>query len=209
VATVTVQNLIDQARTILQDQGAVRWANPEFLSWLQTAYAEIIDKKPQSNSMRLVFACQAGTQQNLPADGALLISVVRNESPTAKAIRPVERAVMDSQNPDWHNTPNTGDVTHYVYEAQSPKVFYVYPQANDGQQISIQYAKIPLAHTTTSETIRLDDTYAGLLVDYLLYRAYAKDASLGDASLSNTYRDLFYTNLGLKPLYPARAITTA
>jgi hypothetical protein len=208
VATVTVQNLIDQARTILQDQDATRWSNPEFLSWLQTAYAEIVDKKPQSNSTRIVFACQAGTQQNLPADGALLISVVRNESPTAKAIRPVDRAVMDSQNPDWHNTANNGDISYYVYEAQSPKVFYVYPQATAGQLISIQYAKIPSAHASTNEPIRLDDTYAGLLTDYLLYRAYAKDAGAGDSNLANTYRDLFYTNLGLKPLYPARAITT-
>jgi hypothetical protein len=209
VATVTVQNLIDQVRTVLQDQDVTRWTDAEFLAWLQTAYAEIVEKKPQANSTRIVFACQQGTQQNLPTDGALLISVVRNESATAKAIRPIERAVMDSQNPDWHSVTNTGDVVHYVYEAQSPKVFYVYPQATAGQQISIQYAKIPPAHTATSETIRLDDTYAGLLVDYLLYRAYAKDASVGDANLSNTYRDLFYTNLGLKPLYPARAITTA
>jgi len=209
VATVTVQNLNDQVRSILQDQDAIRWTDGEFIAWLNIAYGEIVEKKPQSNSTRHVLACKAGTQQDLPVDGALLISVVRNESATAKAIRPVERAVMDSQNPDWHSTPNAGDVSHYVYEAQSPKVFYVYPQATAGQQISIQYAKIPQAHTSMSETIRLDDTYAGLLIDYLLYRAYSKDASVGDANLANTYRDLFYTNLGLKPLYPARAITTA
>ena len=209
MATIQVSQIISQVRDVLQDKDAVRWNDSEFLGWLATAYAEIVEKKPQSNSTRHILACKAGTQQDLPADGALLISVVRNESVTAKAIRPIERAVMDSQNPNWHFDPNNGDVSYYVYEAQSPKVFYVYPQAKSGQQISIQYAKIPAAHTSVSETIRLDDTYAGLLTDYLLYRAYAKDASVGDANLANTYRDLFYTNLGLKPLYPARAITTA
>lgn len=209
MATIQVSQVISQVRDVLQDKDAVRWKDSEFLGWLSTGYAEIVEKKPQSNSTRHILACKAGTQQDLPVDGALLISVVRNESATAKAIRPIERAVLDSQNPNWHFDPNNGDVSYYVYESQSPKVFYVYPQATAGQQISIQYAKIPQAHASVGEVIRLDDTYAGLLIDYLLYRAYAKDAAVGDANLANTYRDLFYTNLGLKPLYPARAITTA
>jgi hypothetical protein len=212
VATVTVQNLIDQARTILQDKDAIRWSDTEFLGWTASAYREIVRHRPDANSTTATISTNADSRQSLPADGAYLISVVRNESGSKRAVRPVERHVLDSQNPDWHTVNGTtSDQTakYYVYEKDSPKVFYLYPAPAAGTNISIQYARIPTAHTSTSDLISLDDTYAGLIVDYLLYRAYSKDASVGDANLAQNYGQMFYNQLGLDVSSTTRATTTA
>lgn len=200
MATVTVQNLIDQARTILQDQDAIRWSDSEFLGWIASAYREIVRHRPDANSVTANISTVADSRQTLPADGAHLISVVRNEAGNKRAVRPIERHVLDSQNPDWHTVNGTtSDQTaeYYVYEKDSPKVFYLYPAPQAGTNVSIQYARIPTAHTATNEVISLDDTYAGLIIDYLLYRAYSKDANAGDANLAASYRQAFYDSLNI------------
>jgi hypothetical protein len=212
VATVTVQNLIDQARTILQDFDAIRWPDTEFLGWTASAYREIVRHRPDANSVTTNIATAADSRQMLPADGAYLISVVRNEDGSKRAVRPIERHVLDSQNPDWHTLNATASVDtakYYVYEKDSPKVFYLYPAPQAGANVSIQYARIPTAHTSVDETISLDDTYAGLIVDYLLYRAYSKDASVGDANLAANYGTMFYQQLGINNASATRATTTA
>jgi hypothetical protein len=212
VATVTVQNLIDQARTILQDQDSIRWSDAEFLGWTASAYREIVRHRPDANSVTSNVVTVADSRQTLPADGAYLISVVRNEAGSKRAVRPIERHVLDSQNPDWHtvNATNSDQTAkYYIYEKDSPKVFYLYPTPVAGVNVSIQYARIPTAHTATSQTISLDDTYAGLIVDYLLYRAYSKDASVGDANLAQNYGQMFYNQLGINVSSTTRATTTA
>lgn len=212
MATVTVKNLIDQARTILQDQDAIRWSDSEFLGWTASAYREIVRHRPDANSVTANISTVADSRQTLPADGAYLISVVRNEAGSKRAVRPIERHVLDSQNPDWHTVNGTtSDQTakYYVYEKDSPKVFYLYPAPQAGTNVSIQYARIPTAHTATDEVISFDDTYAGLIIDYLLYRAYSKDASVGDANLAANYGTMFYQQLGVNNASATRATTTA
>ncbi len=212
MATVTVQNLINQARTILQDQDSIRWSDEEFLGWTASAYREIVRHRPDSNSTYKQINTVGDSHQSLPDDGAYLISVIRNEGGAKRAIRPIERHVLDSQNPDWHtvNTTTTAQVAkYYVYERDSPKDFYLYPAPPAGVSISIQYARIPVAHTAVSEVISLDDTYAGLIVDYMLYRAYSKDASVGDSQLASAYQQMFYTQLGVNAAATTRATTTA
>ena len=212
MATVTVQNLIDQVRAILQDQDAIRWSDTEFLGWTASAYREIVRHRPDANSVTVNISTVADSRQMIPADGAYLISVVRNEGGSKRAVRPIERHVLDSQNPDWHTvngTTSTQSAKYYVYEKDSPKVFYLYPAPAAGVSVSIQYARIPTAHAATNEVISLDDTYAGLIVDYLLYRAYSKDASVGDANLAANYGTMFYQQLGVNNAAATRATTTA
>jgi hypothetical protein len=213
MATVKVSDIIDQARLILQDKDAIRWSDIECLGWIASAYREIIRYRPDANSVTANVVAVAGSRQTLPPDGAYLISVVRNESATTKkAIRPIERHVLDSQNPDWHtvNATTSADAAkYYVYEKDSPKTFYLYPAPAVGTNISIQYAKIPSAHLAKTELISLDDIYAGLLVDYVLYRSYSKDGAVGDMNLATNYANMFYQQLGVNTIAETRATTTA
>ena len=212
MATVRVSDLIDQTRIILQDKDAIRWSDAEFLGWTASAYREIVRNRPDSNSTYAPLTTVADSHQALPNDGAYLISVVRNESGKKRAIRPIERHILDSQNPDWHTvnaTTSSDYAKYYVYEKDSPKDFYLYPAPPAGVLIGIQYARIPTAHLSTTEFISLDDTYAGLIVDYMLYRAYSKDASVGDASLAQHYMQIFYQQLGVAIASNTRATTTA
>jgi hypothetical protein len=209
MATVTLSSIVNQARLILQDQDAVRWSDSEFLGWIVSAYREIIWHKPEANSISAEFTTVADTHQTLPDDGAYLIDVIRTWTGTEstatnkRAVKLIDRIVLDSQNPDWHNRDLTtgggsGVPKYFVYDLNAPLDFYLYPAPTASTKIRIQYARIPTAPTALTDKLALNDTYAGVVLDYLLYRAYSKDATVGDATLAQNYANMFYQQIGLK-----------
>jgi hypothetical protein len=73
--------------------------------------------------------------------------------------------------------------------------------------LEVLYAQVPAGHTltdeqlgniATAETIRIDDTYANALQDYILYRAYTKDAEQqGNAARAVAHFQAFQNALGV------------
>jgi hypothetical protein len=64
-----------------------------------------------------------------------------------------------------------------MFDDRDPKHFYVYPPqpaANPGY-VEIIYSSAPSA-ASADGNISIDDVYANALLDYILYRAYSKDA---------------------------------
>ena len=82
------------------------------------------------------------------------------------------------------------DIQHFMYDARVPKQFLVYPPALDTAQLEVVYTEPALAHAlaeadlnpanNNTTVISLDDTYAAPIVDWVLYRAFSKDAEHGN-----------------------------
>ena len=88
---------------------------------------------------------------------------------------------------------------NFVYDNRDPLHFYVYPPAVNGAKLEILYAKQPAEITATSQTLGLLDIYAEPLFNYVLFRAYSKDAEFGaNAALAQGYLSLFTNLLGIK-----------
>lgn len=181
MATITVNSIIEKAQIILQDATGIRWPNAELLGWLNDGQREIVLLKPNAFVKNQSVQLAAGTKQALPSDGVQLIDVVRNmgtDGTTAgRAIRIVTREILDSQTPDWHSSTPSNVVKHYSYTLFDPKTFYVYPPqptTNRGWA-EIIYGAAP-TEAALGGVITLDDIYQTVLVDYILYRAYSKDA---------------------------------
>ena len=104
-------------------------------------------------------------------------------------VRVVDRAVLDDQRPSWHTETQTDNIQHYTYDPRIPKEFYVYPPATSSAQLEVIYTDAPGAHALTESqldpannnttVILLDDIYLSPITDWILYRAYSKDAEYG------------------------------
>ena len=196
MALTTVASILGRAKKILQDETSVRWTEDELLDWLNDAYKQIVLLRPDSHVQVKSVSLVPGTKQTIPSDGVYFVTVHRNG--LNRAVRAIPRAILDDQVPDWHAKAPTQDIEHYVFDRSEPTVYYVYPPAASGASVELGYASVPTPHTSTSDTIRLDDRYAPAILDYILYRAYLKDAdyAANDQRAANAYQT-FLNNLNV------------
>ena len=190
MANMLGSEILDRAGIILQDTTNIRWPTDELLDWLNDGQREIVLRKPDSyTKSESVSLTASETKQNLPSGGIQLIDVVRNMgigAPGAtpgRAITRTERYILDSQRPDWNTETGSDASKHYMFDERNPKVFYVYPpQSATPGSVEIVYSAAPDALATSAASITLDDIYASALLDYVLYRAYSKDADIAPSA---------------------------
>lgn len=213
MATVKVVDLIARAQTILQDTTSVRWPVLELQNWLNDAYREIVNMRPDVNTQTGTYTCTTGTRQVLTSgfpNATRLVEVTRNVAPTSdkRAVRIVDRRMLDDQRRGWHAEAGTVNIEHYMFDPRLPKEFLVYPPALTTAQLEVVYASVPAGHAlseaqlvnpATTETIRIDDCYANVMLDYMLYRAYTKDAEYAaNAQRAMGHYQAMQASLGVK-----------
>lgn len=184
MGTITAGAIIDKAEIVIQDTTNIRWPTSELLGWLNDGQREVVLHKPSASVSNTAVVLTAGsTKQTIPAAGIQLIDVVRNMgaagSTPGAAIRIVSREVLDAQVPTWHSDANAGgDIKHYMFDPRDPRTFYVYPKAPaTAWYVELVYSSSPTDCATTLSTIALDDIYSNALINYVLFRAYSKDAT--------------------------------
>jgi hypothetical protein len=192
MAVSKVVDIVKRAQTILQDTTAVRWPLSELQYWLNDSYKEIVILRPDANAESATVTLAAGARQkchdaasiNLP-NLLRVLDIVRNlhTSSDKRAIRRTDRKILDDQRPTWYTDTPSYSIQHYIYDDRNPHEFMVYPPASNGATVEIVYSSVPTAHelseqalSNSAETIRVDDIYANAILDYILYRAYSKDA---------------------------------
>lgn len=192
--SITVQSIVDRVQIQLQDTTGIRWPEDELVMWLNDSQREIVLYKPDAGAMNDVVALVQGTRQDIPAVGNRLLRVVRNMgtddlSAPGRAVRIVSREILDAQYPEWHNatesakhpeTTHGSVIKHYCYDEQDPRHFYVFPGIAGSAWLEIVYSHNPdpvsLSSATGSTNLTIPDIFANAVVDYVMYRAYMKDA---------------------------------
>jgi len=213
MGTLTVKSIIDRTSTLLNDVTKVRWNEAELLNYFNDGQREVVLHRLDAGAQNAIFPLVAGTKQTIPAGGISLIDVVRNMGSAAapaagQSIRLIDREVLDAQSPNWHAAPSTGTVDHYIFDGRDPKNFYVYPQAGGTEAIEIIYSAAPAdivpaggagTPLTGTEVIAIDDIYANAIADYILYRAYSKDAEYtANAQIAIAHYQAFATGIGVE-----------
>lgn len=208
--TLTGTNLLSRIKDTLQDTTSVRWPEAELLRYINDAQREIVNFRPESSAKTSNVQLVTGTKQTLPTDGLRLIKVTRNMSDASggatgkRAVRIINVDILNTQEPDW-NDPSAaaGDaahgtvVKHYIFDDDDPRNFYVYPGVNGNAYVEIVYSASPTDLGSASATISVDDIYANAIIDYVLYRAYMKDAEYaGNAQRASNHYQLFTASIG-------------
>lgn len=213
MATVKVVDVISKAQTLLKDATGVRWPSLELQGWLNDAYREIVIFRPDSNAKTGTYACVAGSRQQITstfASATQLLDVLRNVAASASKtpVKLITRQTLDDMDRTWYSNAGTVTIERYAFDPRLPREFLVYPPAAVGAQLEVIYSSVPAAHTltetqlidpTTAEVIRIDDSFGNVLVDYVMYRAYSKDAEVAaNSARAVAHYQAFQNGLGIK-----------
>lgn len=213
MGTILASAIAAKAKILVQDTTGVRWPDTEWLGWLNSGQREICIERPNACTKLASTPLVAGTKQSIPADGIMFLDFVRNMGAAGAAPgtapRKVARQMLDSLLPGWHSATPNAVVQHFVFEPMAPKNYYCYPPQPAGttQQGEILYTANPTDCATMNSAIALDDIYETVLLDYLMYRAYAKDNEfVGNAERSLMSRKAFDAAIGVKTQIDAAVV---
>ena len=206
---VTAQSLIRRVIETMQDKTSIRWPVDELVRYLNDAQREIILYRPDAAVTNAAVPLVAGSRQTLPAGGTKLLDVVRNSAGSRRAVRIVNREILDAQLPGWHAQTGAAEVLHYMYDPREPRVFYVYPPAvASGASVDVTYASMPAdiaepaegaLYTAVTGNLGVPDIHANAVQDYVLYRAYTKDSEYaGNAARAQAHYASFANALGVE-----------
>ena len=234
-STALVKEVVWRIAVLLQDTAPQfqRWPEREVIHWLNDAQVAITKYLPLACSRVDAVKLATGTRQSIgtipalsckPGDGSTpsapiygtqLLGPRRNMGADGmtpgKAIRVVERDVLDSQDPDWH-TRTGAAVNSVIYDPQTPRYFYVTPGVTGNVWIEIAYTAAPAAIANTAAagseaylvggsstvTISIDDEFVDDLCDYVVARANLKDVTYAEPAKAQAHTQKFLASLNAK-----------
>lgn len=200
--TVAVNDLVDKAELVLQDSSNVRWTASELVGWLNDGQRQAVILKPDVSVNTSSVQLTSGTKQAVPSDGIVLLDVTRNMGTDGTTpgtpIRIIDRKIIDAMVPTWHTESAAVTVKHFVFDPRNPLVYFVYPQSDGTNYVELVYSVTP-AIVSAGENIVLADVYESVLLDYILFRAYSKDADYAaNAELALAHYTAFFNTLTQK-----------
>ena len=207
MSVTTVETIInDRVKITLQElaENGTRWTNAELMGWLNESYQTIIGLRPDAASVNEDLALVAGTKQSIPASGLRLLDVVRNTATSSnkRGVILASRRQLDSTRRDWHGEPEQVSIEHYIFDDADPRNFYVYPPASVGATLEIIYSQVPVGHdysVSKTDAIKLPDTYAPAITDWIMFRCFSKDAEhAANANRAQSHQAAFMNALGQK-----------
>ena len=174
----TVQSLLDRFDALMNDVGSVRWPTAERLMWINDGQRELVTFKEDANAKTAVLSMTVGARQSLGnMTDCYKILTVRASS-TNRAVLPCDRSVLDVFSPDWMAAANNEPIRNWMPD-ESPMAIWVYPsRLTAGDQALITYVAYPPT-VTQSDNLGVRDAYATNVLNYMIYRAYSKDAEFG------------------------------
>jgi hypothetical protein len=207
--TFTTADVMTRAATTIGDEQFVRWSAQELHRYLNDGLRAIVAIKPNAKSKTVTLDLVEGTMQTLPEDYTILSRVSRNITSDGNgtgAIRTLDsRSVVDAMLPGWQDEtviPFARVVKHVIHDLADPATFYVVPGNDATGHIEAVVGAYPAASPVPganpsaigsyTDAVDLADIYLNPLVDYLIHRAYAKDARVaGSAARAAAHYEMF------------------
>lgn len=172
-------DLVEPLRVRLSDVTGETYRDPDIVAALNLAQLATVNLRPDSSQKREVVALDAGTYQKPQSELAInrILDVVRlmgadGETP-GRALRRVERAMLDATLPDWHT--ETGPPKGWVFDDRRPDVFYVHPGVTGSVHAEIVYSAEPKWVSSLEDAFTVDDIYLPALQEYALYQLWGGD----------------------------------
>lgn len=203
--TIAASRIIADCQRELQDVDGVRWPAAELVGYLNDGQRLTVTLNRGASAKNDVLTLADGVAQQAPAGVAEVMDVLANADGRRKAIRQVSRALLDATEPGWMARSPASEVAHFMKDAHQPTKFEVYPPARAGVGVLCKLSMAPVdvappAAPTADAVVgnvSLRDEFIEPLRNYVLYRAWSKDAEYGgNAGLAQAHYALFNAALG-------------
>lgn len=173
----TPAQIIQQARYIVNDVGSItaqRQTDDELLLYLNDGLREMVSLLPKTFSKIGPHVCTGGARQKISTTTALrLLDAISANN--GGSMRRFDRQTLDLFNPDWRVLTPRGVPKEWSDITDDPLSFDVYPPAEVGTVIDVQYVAVPVAFPIDQPIDNVPATLFPALVDYVVYRAESKD----------------------------------
>ena len=204
--TILAQDLINDIAAELSDPQHVTWSPDEHLSYLNAAVRRVCLLRPDASSDVVSFQLAAGTKQSIPAAARRLLDITRNMgidgSTVGKAITVTDMRSLDLYSPNWHEDTAKTAIDHFMYDEDTPQIFYVTPPVHATTQVHVElkYAENPdILTDAEAENIPIDDVYEPAIRHWMLHMAFGKETdSIESAVTSKLHYQAFHDILGVK-----------
>ena len=201
------KEIIRRAQVLLQDATGVRWPAAELVGYLNEGQRQLATARPSESSVVRDYAMADGAEQALPDDAFLLLDVNHNSTGRYRAITKVERKTLESVARDWIGKKPTDATVHYMYSELEPDVFYVYPPGMAGASLKATFAVYPQdvgeptgpTWADVAGATGLAARWDAALLDYVLYRAWSKDAEYAaNEQRASAHLGMFTTSVSVQ-----------
>jgi hypothetical protein len=178
--TITAQDVIDQAREITRDTSGAVLTDARGIAWVNDAQRTVAVVRPDAYSEVAVVQLSQASKQTLAATRRRVLGITRNmgaDGLTAgNAISgPVPQETLDLFDRSWHQTSGS-EVLDYVYNLETPTVWYVRPFVNGTWYVEGRFALEPTDATATTDVLTVQPVYAPALIEWVVYRRFSQDA---------------------------------
>lgn len=194
MATVTGTQISDEVGYLLNDTTSLRWTAAERLLWINDGRREMFTRVPSifGGGTEVTHTLANTSKQTLTNNRVFkFISLDYNISSGISAT-PTTRAQLDAFKPAWRNDVGT-DVQNWFPDESDPLSFCVYPKAT-GNVMCHAYIE-PTDITALSDVAVPFDVYKVPLVNYVCFRAYAKEDEVGAGQKALAFYELFKAGL--------------
>ena len=203
---IPVQDIITRAVDLLLDydrgDDGARWTDAELMRWINDSRMAILTRKPSACAKIATVALAQGTLQAVPADGVQLLDVINNMGADGltpgRSIRRTDRQNIDDDDLYWHKATAKAEISQFTYDDRIPKEFFVWPPAVAGTNVRISYAAIPPSVATKADTLEIGLECMDAVVNYVAYRAKAKDSQYANAAEAASFYQVFSDALGVQ-----------
>ncbi len=205
--TTAASTIIKDAHIILFDVDGDRWPAAELVGYLNLGQIAIATTRPDQKRSTLTLTLAAGFEQSIPPEVTALIDIPNNAEGKKSRITKVELQLLDHVVPDWRSGTQGLYVKHFMHNIVEPRKFDVYPPVQPGVKVlaTVGLYPTPIAtptgptHASVVGNIDLPDYWQSALLDYVLFRAYSKDAEFGgNAVMAKSYHDMFMGAIGIQ-----------
>lgn len=194
MGTITGTSILNKAAILLFDTNNVKWPRGELLTYLNDGARAIVALVPEASATTSSLQLAVGSRQSLPAGSNMLLEVTRNMGTNGttpgRALKRVDKAILDETNPTWYSDTSNVIATLFMYTTRDKQTFYVYPPSPGTNYVEIITSVIPTEQAEGS-AIQISDVYVPALLDYILWRAYSKEAPYANANKADVYLKSF------------------
>lgn len=189
---ITAQQISDSAGILLQDVSATRWTDVERLVWINDGRRQMAELKPEifGAGTEVVHTLVSGARQRIATVNALrLVSV---DSHGGSAVLPTSRQALDGFRPAWR-TDTGRTVDNWLPDETDPLAFWIHPGSTGDLRCHVLLMPPDLA--APSDVALPFDIYKPHLVNYVCYRALAKEDEAASVDKAAIYLKLFNDGL--------------